>query len=152
MAKASALLLIRILPFGYTALIWIQSSYFNPSSISYLLTEINMKVLLLIGSGMELFHFFQFGILYIFIIMAVLSFRKLTKRIEYIAILFSLLYGLIDEIHQIYIPFRSYSFLDLLKNTTGVLILSAVIHKSYFSANKSKIGLLLEKVENNFKK
>lgn len=148
MSKTIARLLIRFLPFAYISLIWLQSSYFNPESIHYLSTEINKKFLLLVGTGLELVHFFQFGILHFLIIAAVLSFRVLTKKIEYFSIIFSLLYGLIDEIHQIFVPFRSFSYSDLLKDSVGVFFISVIVHKSFFSEQNSKIGNLLRKIGN----
>lgn len=148
MKKTIARLLIRFLPIGYIGFIWLQSSYFNPESIHYLSNEINIEFLILVGIALELFHFFQFGLLYLLIIAAVLSFRVLTKKIEYFSIIFSLLYGLIDEFHQIYVPFRSFSYTDLLKDTVGVIFISFIVHKSYYSDKKSKVGSFLRKVGN----
>lgn len=141
-------LIIRILPIGYISLIWLQSSYLDPESIHYLSKAINLEFLILVGIGLELVHFIQFGLLHLFIIVAVLSFRVLTKKIEYCSIIFSLLYGIIDEIHQIYIPFRSFSYTDLLKDTVGVILISVIVHKSYYSDKKTKVGSFLRKVGN----
>jgi polysaccharide biosynthesis protein VpsQ len=147
-SKTMARLILRFLPIGYISLIWLQSSYFNPESIQYLSTEINIKFLMFVGIGFELVHFFQFGILHILIITAILSFRVLTKKIEYFSMIFSLLYGLIDEIHQIYVPFRSFSYSDLIKDTVGVFLISVIVHKSYYSDKKSKVGSFLRKIGN----
>lgn len=146
MGKAITRLFLIIFPIGYMSLIWVQSSYFNPESIYELSTGISMEILLFVGICFELFHLFQFGILYLFVIMAILSFGKLNKWIEFVAVVFSVIYGIIDEIHQIYIPFRSFSIGDLLKDTVGVLVLSFIIHKSYFTSKKSKIGFFLRRI------
>src|SRR3954468_8651169 len=116
----------------YATLIWMQSSYFDPESIYILSSKIRIEILVLAGIGFELFHFFQFGILYLLLIFAFLSFGKLTKGIEIVAAIISLSYGLIDEIHQIYVSFRSFSIGDLMKDALGVLVVSFVIHRSYF--------------------
>ena len=111
-----------------------------------------MEVLLLVGIGFELFHFFQFGILYLLIIFAFLSFGKFTKGMEIVAIIISASYGLIDEIHQIYVPFRSFSIGDLIKDAVGVLVVSFIIHRSYFTKSRTKIGVLLRRIEDLSKK
>jgi len=141
-----------MLLFLYITLIWMQSSYFNPESIYILSSQIRMEVLLLVGIGFELFHFFQFGILYLLIIFAFLSFGKLTKGIEIVAIIISASYGLIDEIHQMYVPFRSFSIGDLIKDAVGVLVVSFIIHRSYFTKSQSKLGALLRRIEGLSKK
>ena len=111
-----------------------------------------MEFLVLAGIGFELFHFFQFGILYLLIILAFLSFGKLTKGIEIAAVIISCSYGLIDEIHQMYVPFRSFSIGDLMKDAVGVLVVSFIIHRNYFAKSRTKIGVLLRRIENLSKK
>ncbi|MCQ6275304.1 VanZ family protein [Bacillus sp. V3B] len=128
-------------------LIWMQSSHFNPESIYSLSTNIRMEILLIAGIGFELFHFFQFGILYLFFTFACLSFGRFTKGMELVLVVISMSCGLIDEIHQMYVPFRSFSVDDLFKNGIGVLVVSLIIHKSYFSSKKSKLRMLLRRIE-----
>lgn len=144
--------LIRFLPVIYMLLIWMQTSHFDPESVQVLSNYISMKLILLIGIGLELGHLFEFGLLYLLIIVAILTFRKLDSRKEFIALTISLIYGLIDEIHQYYIPFRSASFVDLTKNTIGVFVFWFFIHKSYFVNGNSKLGFFLKKITNLFKK
>ena len=129
-----------------------QSSYFDPEYIYILSSEIRVEVLLLAGIGFELFHFFQFGILYLLIIFAFLSFGKFTKGIEIVAVIISASYGLIDEIHQIYVPFRSFSIGDLIKDAVGVLVVSFIIHRSYFTKSRTKLGAWLRRIEDLSKK
>ena len=111
-----------------------------------------MEVLLLVGIGFELFHFFQFGILYLLIILVFLSFGKITKGMEIVAVIISASYGLIDEIHQMFVPFRSFSIGDLIKDTVGVLVVSFIIHRGYFTKSRSKLGVLLRRIEGLSKK
>ncbi|MFJ5763390.1 VanZ family protein [Neobacillus sp. NPDC093182] len=135
--------LISILPVFYMYLIWLQTSHFDPESVSSLLEVLNPFVILAIGAVLELGHLFEFGILYFLLILALLSYGHLKKWKEIIVLIFSLSYGVMDEIHQLYVPFRSFSTIDLLKNAIGVFVVAILIHKKYFNGNRSSIGLFL---------
>lgn len=138
-------LLLLVIPFIYMALIWIQTSNFDPESVYMLSTQIDMKILLLIGAGLELAHLFEFGLLYLFLVMAFLIFGKLSYKKEVLATVLAMSYGLVDELHQYYIPFRSFSLVDLLKNCIGVWALWYLVHRKYM--NKwSRFGSLLRKI------
>lgn len=147
MSRIVVRLFLCILLIVYMLFIWIQSSYFDPESIYIFSSKIKIEFLLVAGAAFELFHLFQFGILYFLLILAFLSFGKLSKQMELFAVMISLLYGLIDEIHQIFVPFRSFSISDLLKDAIGVMAVSWIIHKTYFTAKKTKLTLLLRKIE-----
>jgi polysaccharide biosynthesis protein VpsQ len=125
-------------------LIWLQSSHFNPESIYELTYKIDERILLMIGMTLELGHLFEFGILYFLLILMILSYGGLTNRKKWMCIFFAASYGLLDEIHQIYVPYRSFSLLDLLKNTLGILVIYYVIHKSYFINRNSSFGRKLK--------
>lgn len=45
----------------------------------------------------------------------------------FIPVIFAALYGLSDEIHQIYVPLRSFDVLDLVANTAGALAAQGVL-------------------------
>lgn len=147
MKKPFIRLLLGILPIIYMIIIWLQSSHFNPESLFSLSSHVRIEILLLVGVGFELFHFFQFGILYVFFALACIRFGKFTKRLEIVLITASMIYGLVDEVHQMYVPFRSFSISDLLKDWVGVIVASLIIHKSYFSKKKSRLGLALRRIE-----
>jgi polysaccharide biosynthesis protein VpsQ len=140
--------ILLVLPIIYMALIWLQTSHFDPESVYSLSSQISMSIILLLGVFLELAHLFEFGLVYLFLIMAFLVFGKLNTKKEFLAATIAILYGLIDEIHQLYVPFRSFSYGDLFKDAIGVLVISFIIHKSYFTSKKSKIGLLLKKITN----
>ncbi|MBD3252237.1 hypothetical protein GF386_00720 [Candidatus Pacearchaeota archaeon] len=55
---------------------------------------------------------------------------KLNKRDILIAFFISIIYGIFDEIHQIFVPSRAFSLFDILTDSTGVLI-AVVIYFSY---------------------
>lgn len=152
MDKSIFRLVVRLLPIAYMIIIWLQSSHFDPESIYTLSSRVNEGILYIFGAGFELFHLFQFGILYFLLVVAYLSFGKLNNQIETILLIVSLTYGMIDEMHQMFVPFRSFSFIDLFKDSIGVFVASYFIHKSYFREKDSRLGMLLGEIESIFKK
>ncbi|WP_423409249.1 VanZ family protein [Heyndrickxia sp. MSNUG] len=134
------------LTIGYLSLIWLQSSHFDPESLSPISSAINKTVYLLVGASLELAHIFEFGILYLCIILVFLSFGTLRRWQEVIAVTIALSYGLVDEIHQLYIPFRSFSLIDLLKDGIGVFVFWWVINRSYYYKRNSRVGQWLRSV------
>ncbi|PLR84035.1 hypothetical protein CVD25_13065 [Bacillus canaveralius] len=132
---------------AYMLFIWLQSSYFNPESVSSSLASIfSLPVIWLIGAAFEFAHLFEFGLLYLFIIMVFLSFGEFTNKKDYMAITIAFLYGFIDEIHQVNIPYRSASVGDLIKNTIGIIFVWWIIHKYYLKNRNSKIGRILTRI------
>ncbi|MGG7620250.1 VanZ family protein [Bacillus coreaensis] len=138
-------LLLLVIPIVYMALIWIQTSNFDPESVYMLSTQIDMNILLLIGAGLELAHLFEFGILYLFLVMAFLVFGKLSYKKELFAVVIAFGYGVVDELHQYYIPFRSFSLVDLMKNGIGVWALWYFTRKKYHKS-QSRFGNLLKRI------
>jgi hypothetical protein len=143
---------LYLFPLIYMFLIWQQTSHFDPESVSGLSVVLSETVILAIGAFLELAHLFEFGILYFLIIIAILSYGHLNKWKEFLAIAISLLYGLSDEIHQIYVPFRTFSFVDILKDTVGVLAIWFIIHKKYYGKRHSRIASFLLGITTFFKK
>lgn len=141
-------LILMILPILYMLFIWLQSSKFNPSQLEYLYPTIHPVVFLMIGGTLELAHLIQFGILYLLIILAILSYCELTTKKEIIAFVIAGIYGLVDEIHQYFVPYRSFSTIDIIKDIIGVIFFWYIIHKNYFKSKHSKIGLLLKRITN----
>lgn len=126
--------------------IWIQSSYFDPESLAGFSSSLNPYVFLFFGVSLELAHLFQFGLLYLCLVIAFLSFGRLRTWLEVTAVIIALGYGIVDEIHQLYVPFRSFSVGDLLKDTIGVVVIWWVVHRSYFYKKSSKLGRWLKSV------
>ncbi|MBY0145917.1 VanZ family protein [Neobacillus niacini] len=136
---------ISIAPFIYMYLIWQQTSHFDPDSVSDLTKLINPFVILAIGAALEFGHFFEFGILYLLLIMFFLLYGPLKKWKEVVVLVLSIGYGVIDEIHQLYVPFRSFSIIDLVKNAIGVFVIAILIHRKYFNSNGSRFGRFLRR-------
>ncbi|MFS0822768.1 VanZ family protein [Bacillus sp. 1P02SD] len=135
--------ILRILPVVYMLWIWLQSSHFNPSKLEGIHVQIGLPIYLMLGAALEIGHLFQFAILYALLVMAFLTFRKLSLKIEILLFVIAVLYGALDEIHQYYVPFRSFSVTDLIKDTIGVVVVSYIIHKKYFNHKQSRIGKFL---------
>ncbi|OLN24250.1 hypothetical protein BTO30_01715 [Domibacillus antri] len=87
----------------------------------------------------EALHLFEFAILYGLIINAFLVNGKLTPLISLAAAIFASFYGLADEIHQAFVPYRSATVIDAIKDVTGVLIAFTFVKYMYFEKN-SRIG------------
>jgi polysaccharide biosynthesis protein VpsQ len=134
------------LTIGYMAFIWIQSSYFDPESLVGFKSSLSKFVFLLIGASLEFAHLFQFGLMYLCIVIVFLSFGRLRTWQEVTAAGIALAYGIVDEIHQLYVPFRSFSIADLLKDTIGIVVFWWVVHRSYFYNKDSKIGRWLRNI------
>lgn len=134
------------LTLSYMSFVWVQSSRFDPESLTPISSTLNKTVYLLIGACLEFAHLFQFGLLYFFIILIFLSFGPLKSWQEVAAVIIALSYGIADEIHQLYVPFRSFSVIDLLKDAIGVLAFWWVINHSYFHKKNSRIGQWLRRV------
>ncbi|MBT2709493.1 VanZ family protein [Pseudomonas sp. ISL-84] len=142
--------ILFVLPTLYMAIIWLQSSHFNPESVFALSSHVSISIILLIGAALELAHFFEFGFLYFLLILLFLTFGKLDSKKEIIAAFIAIVYGLIDEIHQHFVPFRSFSLFDLFKDCIGVWIIWYVVHKNYYK--NSRLGTGLRIITNLYKK
>lgn len=139
-------LFIVFLTLIYMSLIWIQSSHFDPESLTPISSTLNKTIYLLIGASLEFAHLFQFGLLYLCIILVFLSFGPLKRWQEVIGVIIAIAYGIVDEVHQLYVPFRSFSVIDLLKDGIGVVTFWWLIHRSYFHKKNSRVGQLLRSV------
>jgi polysaccharide biosynthesis protein VpsQ len=130
----------------YMAFIWIQSSYFDPESLVGISSSLSRSVFLLIGAALELAHLFQFGLLYLCIILVFLSFGRLRTWQEVTAAVIALGYGIVDEIHQLYVPFRSFSIGDIVKDIIGIFVFWWLVHRHYYFKKSSKFGRWLRNV------
>lgn len=104
---------IRLLPLFYAVLVWLQSSWFDPESVGHITW---------IGNALEMGHFFLFAILYILLIWAVSTYGRITWRKELVVVFLVVCCALVDEFHQFYVPHRSASLDDLLKDFAGIIV------------------------------
>lgn len=122
-------LVLRVMPFIYGFLIWWQSGHLNPGSLYNLSNLISLWIIKAIGAALELGHLIEFGILYLSLILAFLSFGRLRRLHEGVAIIIAASYGLIDEVHQSFVPFRSFSMVDFVKDLIGIFFVWFLIHR-----------------------
>jgi VanZ family protein len=133
--------LFRVLPIIYMIAIWMMSSHSSDAIVELPNSEWD-------GYIKESLHLVEFGLLYLFLALALLTMRELNGGINMILILISCLYGLTDEIHQSFVPYRTATVIDLVKDCVGVLVASWILYGAYQEKRFPRICKLLRKLEN----
>ena len=84
----------------------------------------------------KVIHFLTYGI-YAFLCLAALSDKILLLKLfhYFLALAFSVLYGIFNEIYQYFIPEREFSFGDILANSLGVVTFLILV---YIFQNKKR--------------
>lgn len=86
-------------------------------------------------------HFTEYGIFSTLILLFFRTFKRFRKKCFIIAGGISFLYASLDEFHQLFVPGRSGSFIDVLIDTAGalfaLLIISVVLHSFRTGRNVS---------------
>ncbi|MCA1032080.1 VanZ family protein [Bacillus timonensis] len=131
--------MIKLAPFLYMTLIWVLSSLPQDAVIK---TPFSFD-----GMLKESLHLVEFAILYCLFVLYFLVDRKLTTITNKFAALIAISYGFIDEFHQYFVPYRSATMIDLVKDTLGVLIVYYLVNRYYFSGKPSRIKNLLQRIE-----
>lgn len=132
--------LLRVLPFLYMALVWKLSSM--PADAVVELRNSQWD-----GWIKESMHLVEFAILYVLFVFALLTMRGLTPKLNLVCVLIASLYGLSDEIHQSFVPERSATLIDLVKDVIGVLAASWIVSNAYQKKRFQRLGSLLHKLE-----
>ncbi|WP_254778836.1 MULTISPECIES: VanZ family protein [unclassified Bacillus (in: firmicutes)] len=120
------------------ALIWMMSSLPSNQFVELPASDVDhfMK---------ESLHLIEFGILYMLFVVAVLSTgRELTPRLNMVLALISILYGLTDEIHQSFYPYRSSTLIDFVKDTIGVSVGYFFVSRALFRGKFVRLQKVLE--------
>ncbi|MRX74384.1 hypothetical protein GJU40_19885 [Bacillus lacus] len=131
---------ITALPFLYAVFIFILSSLPADAIVN---TPFSFDSLL-----KESLHLIEFAILYWLIAFAFAVNGKWNSSMSVAAAVISILYGLSDEIHQAFVPYRSATVIDFVKDTIGVLVSYYMMKVTYFADSKSKISKLMHTLEN----
>ncbi len=134
-------ILLRLFPFIYMVAIWIMSSMPDNAVVELPDSKWDANI-------KESLHLIEFGILYVLLVFALLTFKGLTTKRNIILIIIASLYGIIDEIHQSFVPYRSATMIDVIKDITGVLVASWILYGAYHKKRFLKLGRLLRKLEN----
>lgn len=135
---------LRAAPFVYMGLIWFQSARFNPDSVM----QLPLTALIPLGIVLESLHFVQFGILYLFVVLFYYTFGPLTQQRNMVAAGVAVLYAVLDELHQFFVPFRSASSWDLVKNLLGIALVWILVHR----VSRAKNSFFMKMVSNFHKR
>jgi glycopeptide antibiotics resistance protein len=104
----------RIIPLILTILLAVEIFYFSTLSFG--------------GSGAGFsfvpvaYHFIVFFLFSFFLLMFVKGSKKIELKHALIALLFSILYAISDEIHQRFVPLRSSSIQDVMIDSFGIFL------------------------------
>lgn len=123
--KKTAQNIVLLFPFAYMGFIWYLSG--KPSDA---IINTGLAYDLLLKEGL---HLVEFAVLYVLFVFALLAVGRLSTQTNKIAATLSIFYGFIDECHQYFMPYRSFTMIDLIKDTTGVLIAYYIIDRKLFS-------------------
>jgi len=83
-----------------------------------------------------LYHFMVFFLLNFFVAISLNGEKKMNIKYLFLSIVFSIVYAILDEIHQIFVPRRLFSLTDILVDTAGIF-LSLLVYVYY--KNKKQI-------------
>jgi len=100
--------------------------------IIFILSSIPGQILNDNGLGINELHISGHSLMFFILCF---SYYKATKDIG-ISLILSVLYGLIDELHQVYTPLRSASMFDLYTDTIGALVAGLILWKFYLNLPK----------------
>ncbi|MFZ5825028.1 MAG: VanZ family protein [Bacillota bacterium] len=104
--------LVWLLPLGYMGLIWYLSGHPSDAVIDTgLAWDRQLK---------EALHLVQFGVLYVLLLLAWGTGQPVTAKARLGLALVAAAYGLVDEVHQYFVPTRSFALIDLAKDWIGV--------------------------------
>ncbi len=85
----------------------------------------------------EAFHFIEFAILYLLLAAALIVNKRHNTLTDLAAMSATIVYAFVDEIHQFYVPGRSFSQLDLVKDMAGV-VAAWILLESIQSSRRQK--------------
>jgi VanZ family protein len=84
-----------------------------------------------------LWHIFAFTLLVLLVYRAFRSYSFSKKDAYAIAASWTIIYAIIDEIHQIFVPYRTFSGLDILLDLIGTIFFGIIL-LSFFNKTKNK--------------
>lgn len=126
---------VWLLPISYMVLIFIMSSLPHNAVVELPDSQID-RIL------KESMHLIEFAILYLLLVLAFVINGKLSIRTNLVIAIFSALYGVSDEIHQFFVPYRSATLIDVIKDWIGVLAAWGHIRYHYFKRKQSVFNKL----------
>ncbi|MEK6935661.1 MAG: VanZ family protein [Nanoarchaeota archaeon] len=67
------------------------------------------------------YHFYAFFFLSAFLLISLIQGKKKNKNLIYFGIIIAVIYGISDEIHQLFVPNRGCTISDMLIDSAGIL-------------------------------
>lgn len=113
---------LKGLPFAYMLLVWILSSLPHNAVVELPDSSIDRFF-------KESMHLVEFAILYLLSVGAVMTTGRFSKGGNLLCAAIAIGYGLLDEYHQSFVPYRSATVIDFVKDTIGVLIAYYFVHR-----------------------
>ena len=98
--------------------------YFSSQSIIY--AEVALKEEIGLSIQSWAMHVIEYAILSLLLYRALIK-SRFKKYSIILAIIISALYGLSDEIHQLFVPGRAFDVLDLIFDFTGAILMQILI-------------------------
>ncbi|MCU9594151.1 VanZ family protein [Caldibacillus thermolactis] len=129
-------IVLKVLPFTYMSFIWLLSSKPADAYIEFRVYD---------GFIKESLHLVEFGILYGLFVLYFLVDGKLTMKTSIFSAIVASMWGLIDEIHQSFVPYRSADVIDLVKDVIGVIVGFIIVHFSYIK-RKNRLGAWMDRL------
>jgi|SRR3989338_4191460 len=97
----------------------------------FLISSIPGKDFPAVGIDPSLFyHLIVFFLFNFFLILSITGNKKIRGRYLFLAVIFSIIYAILDEIHQLFVPRRLLSITDILADMTGIF-LSTITYLHY---------------------
>lgn len=128
---------LRLLPIAYMAAIWIMSSLPSNHFVELPDSALDRTI-------KESLHLIEFAILYVLLVLAFLTRRTpFTTGLNVLCAILAGLYGLTDEIHQSFYPYRSASWFDLVKDVTGIVVCFYFVRGALFKGKFVGLGKVL---------
>ncbi|MBT2615025.1 MULTISPECIES: VanZ family protein [unclassified Bacillus (in: firmicutes)] len=127
--KKAFKIVLTLLPFLYMIAIWIMSS--NPDDMILDLPSSSSDRFI-----KEALHLVEFALLYILFVSALAAHQKLRSGLSLLSALVACLYGVMDEYHQSFVPYRSSSLIDVIKDIIGVAAVYFHVQYHYFKRER----------------
>lgn len=115
---------VRLLPFAYMLLVWILSSLPHNAVVELPDSSVDRFF-------KESMHLVEFAILYLLLVVAVLTSGRFSRGLSMVCAGIAIGYGLLDEFHQSFVPYRSATVIDFVKDTIGVLVAYYFVMRGY---------------------
>jgi VanZ family protein len=132
--------LIRLLPPAYMVFIWILSSMPDDAVVKLPSSSLDRFV-------KESLHLVEFAILYVLFVFALLTTGRFSVKHNLLCAVIAGLYGILDEIHQSFVPYRSATMIDGVKDITGVSVAYYFVYQAYFKKRFTRLKKIFFSIE-----